>query len=163
MRIRKFQSEQWFPREREELFAFFSDVSNLDTITPPWVRFQTVTTAPITMARGTLIDHKLRIHGIPIRWQTEIKLWQPTVRFVDEQVRGPYRVWIHEHTFEEQDGGTLMRDYVRYAVPFDLLVHRFLVRPDVEQIFAYRAEMLGRKFGHPDESGAEGLTAAAEG
>lgn len=147
MRIRKFQSEQWFPQPRAELFAFFSDASNLEAITPPWLTFQTLTRAPIQMRRGSLIDYKLRVHGLPIRWRTEIKLWEPPTRFVDEQIRGPYRVWIHEHTFDEHDGGTLMRDYVRYAVPFDWLVHGLLVRRDIEAIFAYRTEKLRQRFG----------------
>lgn len=147
MRLRKFESEQWLPRRRAELFDFFSSAANLEAITPPWLQFQTLTAPPIVMQKGTLIDYKLGIHGVPIRWRTEIKAWEPPVRFVDEQIRGPYRVWIHEHTFEERDGGTLMRDRVRYAVPFDFLVHGLFVRPDVERIFAYRTEMLQKQFG----------------
>lgn len=146
MRLRKFESEQWFARPRAEVFDFFSSAANLDSITPPWLQFQTLTPAPITMRKGTLIDYKLRIRGVPIRWRTEIKAWEPPTRFVDEQVRGPYRLWIHEHTFEERDGGTLMRDRIRYAVPFDFLVHDLLVRRDVERIFAYRTEILRDRF-----------------
>ena len=146
MRLRRFESEQWFACPREELFEFFSSAANLDAITPPWLQFQTLTPAPITMRKGTLIDYKLRIHGVPIRWRTEIKAWEPPVRFVDEQIRGPYRLWIHEHTFEEQDGGTLMRDHIRYAVPFDFLVHELLVRRDVERIFAHRTRILRERF-----------------
>jgi ligand-binding SRPBCC domain-containing protein len=147
MKVRYFQSELWLPRPREEVFAFFSDARNLDAITPPWVRFQTLTPAPIEMKAGALIDYKLRVHGFPIRWRTRITEWEPPFRFVDEQLRGPYRLWVHEHEFEPRDGGTLMRDHVRYAVPFDFLVHRLFVRRDVERIFAYRTESLRERFG----------------
>jgi ligand-binding SRPBCC domain-containing protein len=146
MKVRDFVSELWLPRPREEIFAFFSDARNLDAITPPWVRFRMETAGPIEMKAGALIDYKLRVRGLPIRWRTKITEWEPPVRFVDEQLRGPYRLWIHEHEFESRDGGTLVRDRVRYAVPFDFLVHRLFVRGDVARIFAYRTEELLRRF-----------------
>jgi ligand-binding SRPBCC domain-containing protein len=147
MKIRHFESELWLPRPREEVFAFFADAANLDAITPPWVKFQTITPGPIEMRAGTLIDHRLRIRGFPIRWRSKITAWEPPARFVDEQIRGPYRLWIHEHLFEDRDGGTLVVDRVRYAVPFDLIVHELLVRRDVARIFAWRTECLKRRFG----------------
>jgi ligand-binding SRPBCC domain-containing protein len=146
MKIRNFETEVWLPRPRDEVFAFFSDVANLDAITPPRVKFRTVTPRPIEMRAGTVIDHRLRIHGVPVRWQSKITAWEPPARFVDEQVRGPYRVWVHEHLFEERDGGTVVRDRVRYAVPFDFLAHKFLVRRDLERIFRYRTECLKGRF-----------------
>ena len=146
MKIREFQSELWLPLPPEELFPFFADATNLDAITPPWLSFRIVTPPPIVIREGTLIDYRLRVHGIPLRWRTRINVWQPPHRFVDEQSRGPYRQWIHEHTFEPHDGGTLARDHVRYAVPFDWLTHRWFVRPDVEKIFQFRAEALRRRF-----------------
>ena len=127
MKVREFFSEQWFPQPQDELFAFFCNASNLDAITPPWLKFRTVTQAPVAMRQGAIIDYKLRIHG--------------------EQILGPYRLWIHEHTFEQRDGGTLMRDHVRYAVRFDFIVHRLLVRPDIERIFAFRTKALRQRFG----------------
>jgi ligand-binding SRPBCC domain-containing protein len=147
MKIRHFESELWLPRPRAEVFAFFADAANLDAITPPWVKFQTITPGPIEMRAGTLIDHRLRIRGFPIRWRSKITAWEPPARFVDEQIRGPYRLWIHEHLFEDRDGGTLVVDRVRYAVPFDLIVHELLVRRDVARIFAWRTECLKRRFG----------------
>ena len=146
MKTRTFETEVWLPRPREEVFAFFSDAANLDAITPPWVKFRTVTPGPIEMRVGTVIDHRLKIHGVPIRWQSKITAWEPPARFVDEQVRGPYRAWIHEHLFEEREGGTVVRDHVRYAAPFDFFTDRFFVRPDVERIFRYRTECLKRRF-----------------
>lgn len=146
MKIREFQSEIWLPLPTEKLFSFFADAANLDAITPPWLHFRIVTPPPVEMRAGLLIDYRLRVRGVPLRWRTRINVWEPPHRFVDEQLRGPYRQWIHEHTFEARDGGTLARDHVRYAVPFDALVHRWLVRPDIEKIFQYRSEMLQQQF-----------------
>ena len=146
MRIHEFRSEVWLPRCIDEVFGFFSDAANLDAITPPWLNFQVLTPAPVEMRVGALLDYKLRIRRFPFRWRSRITAWEPPHRFVDEQIRGPYRLWIHEHNFEVRDGGTLVRDHVRYAVPFDLLLHKLLVRRDVERIFAYRAESLQRRF-----------------
>lgn len=146
MKQRTFQTETWLPLPPEELFGFFADAANLDAITPPWLNFRMVTPPPIAMREGALIDYRLSLHGIPLRWRTLISVWQPPCRFVDEQVRGPYRQWIHEHTFEAREGGTLARDVVHYAVPLDFLVHRWFVRPDIERIFAYRAAALQKLF-----------------
>lgn len=136
------------PRPREEVFAFFADAGNLQTITPAWLRFEILTPRPIAMRRGALIDYRLRLHGWPVRWQTEITAWEPPHRFVDEQRRGPYRQWIHEHGFMDQDGGTLCWDSVKYSVPGGELVHRLFVRRDIERIFAFRASKLCDLFGN---------------
>jgi ligand-binding SRPBCC domain-containing protein len=146
MRLHEFQSELWLPLSPEQLFPFFADAANLDALTPAWLHFQIVTAAPIELKAGALIDYRLRVHGLPLRWRTRIKIWEPPHRFVDEQVRGPYRQWIHEHILEASNGGTLARDHVRYAVPFDFIVHRLFVRRDVERIFAFRAEALRKRF-----------------
>ncbi|MFZ5787076.1 MAG: SRPBCC family protein, partial [Acidobacteriota bacterium] len=135
-------SELVLPRPREEVFPFFADARNLERITPPWLRFRILTPGPIGMREGALIDYRLRIHGVPVRWRTRIAAWEPPFRFVDEQVRGPYRSWVHEHLFDAVDGGTLCRDRVEYAVPGGAVVARLLVRPDTERIFAYRREVL---------------------
>ena len=145
MRVRNFDSQLWLPQPRDKVFAVFSDAANLDAITPPWLNFRTVTPGPIEMHLGTMIDYNLRVHGFPVRWRSEITVWDPPTRFVDEQRSGPYRLWIHEHIFTERDGGTLVGDRVQYAVPFDRLVH-MLVRRDVERIFRYRGEMLRLRF-----------------
>ena len=93
-----------------------------------------------------MIDYRLRVHGVPLRWRSRINIWQSLHRFVDEQIHGPYRQWIHEHAFEARDGGTLARDVVHYVVPLDSLVHRWLVRPDIEKIFAFRTQELRKRF-----------------
>ncbi|MBP1620165.1 MAG: Polyketide cyclase / dehydrase and lipid transport [Acidobacteria bacterium] len=141
------EREQWFPRPLEEVFAFFADAGNLEAITPPWLGFEVLTPRPIAMRPGTLIDYRLRLRGVPLRWRTEISVWQPPHRFVDEQRRGPYREWVHEHTFTAVDGGTLVRDRVRYRVPGGWLVHELFVRRDVERIFDYRRERLASLLG----------------
>lgn len=135
----------WLPAPREKVFPFFGSAQNLDAITPPWLHFK-VLTPDVGIETGALIDYRLRVRGLPLRWRTHISAWEPPHRFVDEQLRGPYRLWVHEHTFEVRDGGTLARDYVRYAVPFDFLVHRFWVEPDIKRIFAYRERALRERF-----------------
>lgn len=146
MRKKTFEQEIWLPRPREEVFRFFSDARNLETLTPPWLRFRIATERPIEMGVGTEIDYRLRIHGVPMRWRSSIDLWEPPHRFVDRQLRGPYRLWVHLHEFEERDGGTLCRDEVEYAVPGGELVDRLFVRRDLERIFRFRAETLKRLF-----------------
>lgn len=146
MRVRDFKAAIWLPLPPEKLFPFFADASNLDAITPPRLCFQIVTPPPIIMREGGLIDYRLRVRGCPVRWRTRINVFEPPNRFVDEQVRGPYRLWIHEHTFQRSNGGTLARDVVRYAVPLDFLVHRWIVRPDIEKIFRFRMEALKQQF-----------------
>jgi ligand-binding SRPBCC domain-containing protein len=146
MKVHEFKTEMWLAAPIDNVFEFFSDAANLDAITPPWVHFEIVTPTPLKIREGSLIDYKLRIRGIPIKWRTRINVWNPPHRFVDEQIRGPYRQWIHEHTFEARDGGTFVRDKVSYAVPFDWLVHRLLVKPDIARIFRFRQDMLVKRF-----------------
>lgn len=139
-------TELFIRRDIQEVFSFFADASNLNMLTPPWLHFRIVTPAPVAMRVGALIDYRLRVRGIPMRWRSEITEWSPPRRFVDEQRRGPYRWWIHQHDFESRDGGTLVRDHVDYGVPCGALVNRLLVRPDLDRIFAYRSDALRRHF-----------------
>jgi ligand-binding SRPBCC domain-containing protein len=134
------------PCPLEIVFPFFADAGNLEILTPPWLRFEIVTPRPIAMRPGALIDYRLRLHGIPLRWQSEITVWEPPHRFVDEQRQGPYRAWIHEHTFTESKDGSEVRDFVRYAAPGGWLVDRLFVRHDVRRIFEYRTRKLQELF-----------------
>ena len=136
------KTEQKIEKSQDQLFTFFSDAHNLAEITPPWLNFRMLTLAPIEMKVGTLIDYRLKLRGIPIRWQSEITAWDPPHRFVDEQRRGPYRCWTHTHTFVPVPDGTLIRDEVEYAVLGGWLVQKFFVAPDIEKIFAYRSTKL---------------------
>jgi ligand-binding SRPBCC domain-containing protein len=134
------------PRSQEQLFEFFADAFQLQTITPPWLHFVVLTPPPIHIDAGTLIDYRLRLHGVPIRWRTRISVWEPGQRFVDEQIRGPYRRWQHEHLFEPVDGGTLCRDIVDYAVWGGRVIDALLVRRDVKSIFEFRQRKLHELF-----------------
>lgn len=140
------RAEQSFEAPIEKVFSFFSEAANLEDITPPWLNFRILTPQPIEMAQGTLIDYRLTLHWIPIRWRTEISEWHPPYQFVDRQLRGPYRLWRHTHTFEETDRGTHMTDIVEYSVPGGRLVNRLFVEPDLRVIFQYRQQRLAERF-----------------
>jgi ligand-binding SRPBCC domain-containing protein len=137
--------EQRLEAPPETVFPFFADARNLEAITPPLLRFRLLTPDPISMGVGTFLQYALRLRGVPVRWDTLIQEWEPPVRFVDVQVRGPYRLWHHTHELLALDGGaaTLMRDTVRYSVGLGALgevARRALVLRDLEAIFAFRAE-----------------------
>lgn len=143
------RAEQWIDRPRAEVFDFFADAGNLERITPPGLRFHILTPQPIDMAVGTLIDYRLHLALVPFGWRTEITDWDPPFRFVDTQLRGPYRQWIHTHTFEEVDRRTRMTDEVRWALPLSPLgdVVYPLVRRQLDHIFAYRRKVIDEVFG----------------
>jgi ligand-binding SRPBCC domain-containing protein len=143
--IHPLQREQRLEAPPGVVFPFFADARNLEEITPPLLRFRLLTPEPISMGVGTFLQYALRIHGLPVRWDTLIQEWKPPHRFVDVQVRGPYQLWHHTHELVPLDGGaaTLMRDTVRYAVGFGVLgeiARRTVVRRDLEAIFAFRQE-----------------------
>jgi ligand-binding SRPBCC domain-containing protein len=111
------------------------------------MNFHVAAERPLTIQAGTKIDYKLRIHGLPLCWQSLISVWEPPVRFVDEQLRGPYRMWHHEHRFSDENGGTLAADEVHYRVPGGRLVNRLFVAPDLRKVFSYRTQKLQEIFG----------------
>lgn len=147
------ETETWLARPIDEVFAFFAQAHNLQRITPGFLDFRILTPAPIAMGVGTRIDYRIRLRGISMRWRTHISAWEPPHRFIDEQLKGPYRTWIHEHTFEQEarNGvqGTRCRDLVRYDAPGGPLIHRVLVRPDLERIFRYRQASMQQIMGAP--------------
>ncbi len=147
MREFVFQQSQFINAPIERVFAFFSDARNLSVITPDWLDFQVRTPQPITMATGVLIDYRLSIRGLPLKWRSEITRWDPPNGFVDEQRKGPYTYWIHEHSFAAETGGTRVGDRVRYAVPGGVLVQRLFVARDIEKIFSFRKQKLIEIFG----------------
>jgi ligand-binding SRPBCC domain-containing protein len=142
--------EQLLPQPPERAFEFFSDARNLEAITPPWLGFRVITAGPIEMGDGTLIEYRLRLHRVPVRWLTRIVSWDPPQRFEDVQVRGPYRHWHHTHSFKPAGGGTLMRDEVDYEVPYGplgRLAETLFVRRDLERIFDYRRDAVAAALG----------------
>jgi ligand-binding SRPBCC domain-containing protein len=136
-------------RDLDTTFRFFADAGNLQRLTPPWLDFQILTPLPITMREGVRIDYRITVHGVPLRWQTAITEWVPPHRFVDRQVRGPYRLWEHAHTFRAVEGGTLVEDTVRYRPLGGALVHAVFVRRDLKRIFTYRQQALLEALGAP--------------
>jgi ligand-binding SRPBCC domain-containing protein len=142
-----FQDELLLPHSRDEIFPFFAEARNLQMLTPPWLKFEVVTPPPIVMRAGALIDYRIHVHGLPIRWRTEIVEWNPPHRFIDVQLSGPYQLWHHTHTFEDRGGSTLCRDDVRYWPRGGALIDRLFVRRDVERIFAFRQKKLREIFG----------------
>ena len=143
MADRILEREQRLPGAPAEIFQFFADARNLEAITPRLLRFRVVTPDPIVMGRGTLIRYRLRVHGVPVSWLTEITTWDPPHRFVDEQIRGPYALWHHTHSFEADGDETIMRDRVRYRIgfgPLGRLAGDLVVRRDLAAIFDHRAE-----------------------
>jgi ligand-binding SRPBCC domain-containing protein len=129
-------------------FDFYADTNNLEPMTPPWLHFRLTTAGPVTMQPGTLLDYRLKLHGVPVRWRTRIETWEPGVGFLDTQVKGPYSLWEHTHRFEQDgEGATIIHDRVRYAIPLGPLgaiAHRLFVRRDLERIFDYRREAFER-------------------
>lgn len=146
----------WLPKTPPEVFPFFADAGNLARITPPELGFRILTPTPIPMETGTLIDYRLSLFGIPFGWQTRIADWDPPRGFVDEQVRGPYRSWVHTHTFREEDGGTRMDDRVEYELPLEPFgrVALPIVRRQLERIFDYRSQTIAALLGARAAPGA---------
>ncbi len=138
------EREQVLPHPPERAFEFFSDARNLEAITPPWLGFKVITPEPIEVREGALIEYRLRLRGVPLRWLTRIDAWEPPRRFVDVQLRGPYRYWHHTHSFRAAGAGrTLMRDEVRYGLPYGplgALAGALFVRRDLERIFDHRRD-----------------------
>ena len=129
----------------EEVFSFFADARNLEVLTPASLRFKILTPLPIAMKPGLLIDYRLSLYGIPFKWQSKITIWEPPFRFTDEQIQGPYQLWIHEHKFECVNGTSLVSDTVHYTLKRPVFIRRF-VESDLKKIFAYRHTKLKQTF-----------------
>lgn len=137
-------TRQFVPKSQQEIFPFFRDAENLELLTPPWLNFHLTKKSTEVIAKGSLIDYKLKIHRIPVHWRTVISEWNPETSFVDEQLKGPYRKWHHLHSFETVPGGTLISDEVTFQMPgwiFGLLILP-LVTKDLKKIFQYRQEKI---------------------
>jgi ligand-binding SRPBCC domain-containing protein len=147
-------TSQWVPHPPEAVFPFFADAQNLEELTPSWLSFRILTPLPIDLRQGARIDYRIALHGVPIRWRTEIARWEPPHAFADRQLRGPYAVWHHTHTFTPCDGGTVLGDEVEMRPkggPLAPLLMAVFVRRDVERIFRHRARTLAERFGGDGE------------
>lgn len=148
--MHELQTEMTLDRPVDQVFAFFARPENLAKITPPWLRFRILTPSPIPMATGTRIRYRIWLGPIPMAWDSEITGYQDGARFVDEQVRGPYRSWKHTHAFLPLDGGrTLVRDRVEYVLPLGWIgrvIERVAVRYQLKAIFGYRQQALAKIF-----------------
>ena len=140
------RSNQRLPGTPEEIFPFFSDPSNLERITPKNLNFRILTPRPIEMREGTVIDYRIKVRGIPLGWRSVITAWEPPFRFVDDQVRGPYRKWVHEHAFVQDGSTTIMKDTARYKVWGGALMNRLIIQRDVMNIFRSRTKILSELF-----------------
>jgi ligand-binding SRPBCC domain-containing protein len=141
-------------RSLDDIFDFFSNAENLNTVTPTDVEFSMLTPTPIKMQVGTLINYRIKLMGIPFFWRTHINVWEPPYRFVDEQVKGPYMLWHHEHTFEQKDGYVLMTDKLHYLSPgwfLEPLINRFFVTPQIKKIWGYRDQQFKKLFGKKED------------
>lgn len=156
---RRLIARQFLPRSRNELFRFFGDAFQLESLTPPLLHFRVITPAPIVMRPGLTIDYRLRLRGLPLRWRSLIEIWNPPEQFVDVQLVGPYRAWRHQHMFEEVSEGTWCTDLVDYRVPCGWLIEPWLVRSDLRKIFTYRQQVLAELFPapHVDQVGVDSV------
>lgn len=144
-----FYGEQFIPKPAAELFTFFSEAKNLEEITPSMLNFKIVSMSTPQIQKNTEINYKLKVHGVPIKWTTDISVWDPPRLFVDNQRSGPYRVWVHEHRFEEVSGGTLMKDWVRFELPMGkigALAGFHQVQKDIESIFKHRRQVIADRY-----------------
>lgn len=175
MSVYTLERRQWVPQPLDETFGFYADPRNLARITPGWLGFRIIGFEPPSaempagggppvtagqqpsMENGLLIHYSVRPLGFPQRWTSRISEWDPPHRFVDEQVRGPYRRWRHLHEFRAVRGGTELSDRVTYELPFGplgRLAHLLLVRQQLESIFGFRERTIAELFGRDEESEA---------
>jgi len=143
------QKSQWINKPVSEVFAFFSEAQNLERITPPYLQFKILNTSTKGITKNTLIDYRLKLHGIPFHWKTRINDFIPNKMFIDEQLKGPYKKWVHTHSFKEKDGGTLIEDNVIYEIPGGIVGEFLLksyIKKDLEKIFTYRQEIIKEIF-----------------
>lgn len=145
MRRQRFERTTFIAAPAGRVFAFFSLPENLGRITPPWTHFRILSAPEGRIREGDRIEYALRLCGIPMRWASRIVLWRDGEAFADLQERGPYRYWMHTHTFRNVEGGVEMHDRVDYELPFGFLgrlVAGRLVAQQLQQIFAFRANAL---------------------
>lgn len=148
-KLHRFERSVSIPRPLSRVFPFFSDPRNLERLTPPFLRFKVLGGAMAQAHEGQVIDYRLRVHGLPLRWRTLISRWDPPHGFVDVAIHSPYAFWHHSHRFKAQGSQTLMTDTVLYSLPFAPLgdwIAGAMVDRDVEQIFEHRGRVIAELF-----------------
>ncbi len=149
-------AETWVSTPRQEVFPFFADAANLQVLTPPWLHFRVLNPAA-TVREGLEITYRISLHGLPMRWVSQIQTYDPPRAFVDRQITGPYRRWVHTHRFFEERGGTRLTDDVEFDLPAAWLVGAWVAR-DLRRIFTYRHEALLRIFNQPQHGSKAAIT-----
>jgi hypothetical protein len=145
----RLQRRQLVGGDLPQVFGFFKSPHNLELMTPPWLGFRVLDATDREVREGTRISYRLRLHGIPVRWESRITEYVENEMFADEQIVGPYRHWYHQHLFRAVQGGVVMEDDVEYGMPFGVLgrlTHAVFVRRQLEQIFDYRVRVIGERF-----------------
>ena len=136
--------------DAERTWDFFSRAQNLPVITPPWLSFRVLTPEPVHIGPDALLDYTIRWAGLPVKWRTKIIDWSPPRQFIDLQVRGPYTLWMHQHTFTPVGEGVECRDRVVYRLPVPLVgrvVHAAMVRRQLLEIFRFRRGVIAERLG----------------
>ncbi len=137
---------QWVNAPVERVFHFFQQPANLEKLTPASQEMRIQPPVPARMEAGTEIVYRLKVKGVPLKWVARIESVDAPRGFVDLQLKGPYRKWRHQHLFESQNEGTLIRDEIDYAVPCCRVGHKFLVKPQLVKIFEARGEKVKSLF-----------------
>lgn len=146
-----YKTEQFLPIGIDEAWSFFSSPENLARITPTELDFKILTNLKDEeIYEGMKIDYTVKpLFKIPMRWQTEIIKVNKGKYFTDRQLKGPYKIWEHTHTFKPVNGGVLMQDAINYQLPLGFIgnfAHKFLVKKKIENIFIYRKNILEKIF-----------------
>lgn len=134
---------------REKVFKFFENPQNLETITPEWLKFKILNEGELQMRSGAEFKYLIKLGIFPMKWLTKITNYEPPVKFVDEQLKGPYKKWIHTHSFNEINGKTIIKDNVKYDLyggPLKYIIHKLFVKNKVRKIFEHRSEEIAKLF-----------------
>ena len=153
MKLYTLESNQFINKPIEEVFQFFSKPENLSVITPAKLGFKILSPTPIKMEVGRLIDYNIYLMGIPIHWRTLITDYEPPNMFVDQQIKGPYAMWHHTHTFHKVKGGVEIKDRVVYSIPFGFLgrlLNYLWIKRDLNNIFLHRKKVIDKLFENND-------------
>ena len=146
-----YTTEQALPTDINKSWDFFSSAENLALITPPAMDFKILTALNGgEIYEGMLINYTVKpLWGLKFHWETEICKVNKPLFFIDRQLKGPYKLWEHKHTFIKKDNGVLIKDEVKYQLPFGVIgniIHPLFVRKKIEEIFIYRKKVLNQLF-----------------